>query len=96
MTIHVLCKTLVPWLCSRLQLGIKVIIRGIWEHLLHTVKFLVTIVCWHQLTENSFKRYFLIYLRPLSSASKAKLEKSRAHANRLGEYIYRLSVKSKR
>ena len=37
------CARLVPWLCSRSQLGIKVIIRGLWGHLLHTVTFLV---CW--------------------------------------------------
>ena len=52
------------------------------------------VVCWHQMTENSFKRYLLIYLRPLSSVPKSKVGKSRAHANRLGEYICRLSVKS--
>ena len=37
---YVLCKTLVPWLCSRLQPEIKVIIRGLRGHLLHTVTFL--------------------------------------------------------
>ena len=29
MTTYVLCKTLVPWLCSRSQPGIKVGIRGL-------------------------------------------------------------------
>ena len=29
MTTYVLCKTLVPWLCSRSQPGIKVSIRGL-------------------------------------------------------------------
>ena len=52
------------------------------------------IVCWHQKSENSFKRYFLIYLRPLSSVPKSKVGKSPEHANRLGEYICRLSIKS--
>ena len=41
MTTFVLCKTLVPWLCSRSQPGIKVIIRGLRGHLLHSVTFLV-------------------------------------------------------
>ena len=44
------------------------------------------IVGWH-----SFKRCFLIYLRPLSSVQTSVVEKSPAHANRLGEYICRLS-----
>ena len=43
MTTYVLCKTLVPWLCSRSQLGIKVIIRGLRGHLLHTVTFFVVL-----------------------------------------------------
>ena len=43
MRISVLCKTLVPWLCSRSQPGIKVIIRGLPGHLLHTVTFLVCV-----------------------------------------------------
>ena len=41
MTTYVLCKNLVPWLCSRSQPGIKVSIRGVRGHLLHTVTFLV-------------------------------------------------------
>ena len=41
MTTYVLCKTLVLWLCSRSQPGIKVIIRGLREHFLHIVSFLV-------------------------------------------------------
>ena len=41
MTSYVLCKTLVPWLCSRSQPGIKAIIRDLRGHLLHTVTFLV-------------------------------------------------------
>ena len=41
MTSYVLCKTLVPWLYSRSQPGIKVIIRDLRGHLLHTVTFLV-------------------------------------------------------
>ena len=41
MTTYVLCKTLVPWLCSRSQPGIKVIIRGLRGHLLPTVTFFV-------------------------------------------------------
>ena len=36
-------KVKVPWLCSRSQPGIKVIIRDIRGHLLHTVTFLVVI-----------------------------------------------------
>ena len=44
--------------------------------------------------ENSFKRCFLIYLRPPSLVPKSKVGKSPAHVNRLGEYINRLSVKS--
>ena len=55
-----------------------------------------TIVCWDQMKENSFKRCFLIYLRPLNSVPKSKVGKSPAHANRLGEYICRHSVKSQR
>ena len=43
MTSYVLCKTLVPWLCSRSQPGMKVIIRDLRGHLLHTVTFLVFI-----------------------------------------------------
>ena len=39
MTSYILCKTLVPWLCSRSQPGIKVIIRDFRGHLLHTVTF---------------------------------------------------------
>ena len=35
-------KVKVPWLCSRSQPGIKVIIRDIRGHLLHTVTFLVS------------------------------------------------------
>ena len=35
---------MVPWLCSRSQPGIKVIIRDIRGHLLHTVTFLVSTV----------------------------------------------------
>ena len=34
-------KVEVPWLCSRSQPGIKVIIRDLRGHLLHTVTFLV-------------------------------------------------------
>ena len=34
-------KVKVPWLCSRSQPGIKVIVRDLWGHLLHTVTFLV-------------------------------------------------------
>ena len=49
---------------------------------------------WHQISDNSFKRRFLIYLRPLSPVPKSKVLKSPAYANRLGEYICRLSVKS--
>ena len=43
MTGYVLCKTLVPWLCSRSQPGIKAIIRDLRGHLLHTVTFLVSL-----------------------------------------------------
>ena len=41
MTTSVMCKTLVPWLFSRSQPGIKVIIRGLRGHLLPTVTVLV-------------------------------------------------------
>ena len=34
-------KVKVPWLCSRSQPGIEVIIRDLRGHLLHTVTFLV-------------------------------------------------------
>ena len=34
-------KVKVPWLCSRSQPGIKVIIRDLRGHLLHSVTFLV-------------------------------------------------------
>ena len=44
MTSYVLCKTLVPWLCSRSQPGIKAIIRDLRGHLLHTVTFLVFVL----------------------------------------------------
>ena len=47
MTTYVLCKTLVPWLCPRSQQGIKVIIRGLWGHLLHTVTFLFFCGCFY-------------------------------------------------
>ena len=43
MTTYVLCKTLVLWLCSRSQPGMKVIIRGLRGHLLHTVTFVVVV-----------------------------------------------------
>ena len=39
----------VPWLCSRSQPGIKVIIRDLRGHLLHTVIFLVSIDNWRLL-----------------------------------------------
>ena len=35
---------------------------------------------------NSFKRCFLIYLRPPNSVLKSKVGKSPAHVNWLGEY----------
>ena len=35
-----------------------------------------TVVCWHQMIENCFKRCFLIYLRPPSSIPKSKVGKS--------------------
>ena len=41
MTSYVLCKALVPWLCSRSQPWIKAIIRDLQGHLLYTVTFLV-------------------------------------------------------
>ena len=44
--------------------------------------------------ESSFKRCFLIYLCPPSSVPTSRVGKCPAHVNRLGEYIYRLSVKS--
>ena len=44
MTSYVLCKS---WLCSRSQPGIKVIIRDLRGHLLHTVTFLVTFGSQH-------------------------------------------------
>ena len=44
MTSYVLYKTLVPWLCSRSQPGIKVTIRGLRGHLLHTVTFLASLI----------------------------------------------------
>ena len=59
----------------------------------HAISFF-TIVCWHKMIENSFKRCFLIYLRPLNSVPKSKVGKSPAHANRLSEYICRHSVNS--
>ena len=37
-------KVKVPWLCSRSHPGIKVIIRDLRGHLLHTVTFLVPFV----------------------------------------------------
>ena len=37
-------KVKVPWLCSRSQPGIKVIIRDLGGHLLHTVTFLVELL----------------------------------------------------
>ena len=45
-------------------------------------------------TENSIKRYFLIYLRPLNSVSNPNAGNGTAHANRLGEYICMLYVPS--
>ena len=41
-------------------------------------------LCWDQIKKNSFKRFFLIYLRPPSSAPKSKAGKSPAHVNKLG------------
>ena len=41
-------KVKVPWLCSRSQPGIKVIIRDLRGHLLHTVTFLV--ICYYSWT----------------------------------------------
>ena len=46
----------------------------------HAVIFF-TIVCWHQIIEYSFKRYFLIYVRPFSSVPKSKVGKSPAHSS---------------
>ena len=51
---------------------------------------------WHQMIDNRLKQCFMIYMRPPSSISKCKEGKSPAHANRLGKYVCRLSVKSKR
>lgn len=39
----------------------------------HAMSFF-TIARWHQMIENSFKRYFLTNLRPLSSVLKSKEE----------------------
>ena len=61
-----------------------------------TLSVIFTIVYRHQMIKKSFLRYFLIYLRPLSSIPTSKVEKSPAHTNRLVGYICRLSVKSKR
>ena len=52
-------KVKVPWLCSRSQPGIKVIIRDLRGHLLHTVTFLVFFYLWKKirldfLCESSF------------------------------------------
>ena len=44
------------------------------ENVTLAISFL-TIACWHQMTENNFKRCFLIYLNPLSSISKSKVGK---------------------
>ena len=43
--------------------------------------------------ENSFKRQFSIFMRPLTSVPKSKVGKNPVHANRFGEYICRLSGK---
>ena len=44
-----------------------------------------TIQPTNRMIKNSFKRCFLIYLRPLSSVRKSNVGKRHAHANRLGE-----------
>ena len=54
----------------------------------------LTIVCWHQMIEDSYKQCFLIYLLLLSSVPKWKVGKSPAYAYWLAEDICRLSVKS--
>ena len=42
-------KVKVLWLCSRSQPGIKVIIRDLRGHLLHTVTFLVYFYLWKKM-----------------------------------------------
>ena len=73
MTSYVLCKTLVPWLCSRSQPGIKVIIRDLQGQLLHTVTFLVVVFF-----SRSFRAELLVWsfrvlnVKKFSSASSPR------------------------
>ena len=55
-------KVKVPWLCSRSQPGIKVIIRDIRGHLLHTVTFLVLNGIWrgHPCPMDTFSSFYQI------------------------------------
>ena len=51
-------KVKVPWLCSRSQLGIKVFIRDLRGHLLHTVTFLVFFsFLYLQMSQSKIKKY---------------------------------------
>ena len=47
-------KVKVPWLCSRSQPVIKVIIRDIRGHLLHTVTFLVQFIISRALDKREY------------------------------------------
>ena len=53
--------------------------KGIQKHRRMSRYQFFTVVCWHQMTENSFKRCFLIYLCPPISIPKSKVGKGPAH-----------------
>ena len=67
-------KVKVPWLCSRSQPGIKVIIRDIRGHLLHTVTFLVLFI--YLLTDNVFPFFFFVVVVFFSMKSELKENQS--------------------
>ena len=52
----------VPWLRSRSQPGIQVIIRDLRGHLLHTVTFLVDIVNFPFLNDDRLVRHLIVFI----------------------------------
>ena len=86
MTSYVLCKTLVRWLCSRSQPGIKVIIRDLRGHLLHTVTFLLKYV--KQIMGRGIeKSQCSIKLPPLSNAADTYSFSNKDKAATLNDYF---------
>ena len=61
-------KVKVPWLCSRSQPGIKVIIRDLRGHLLHTVTFLVVdMICATKVQRHTLVIPYVLYYKVCNS-----------------------------